>query len=148
MIYRLLPTKVHKSRRVTAHHLTEGQMVAIAGCRVMNVMGGITATCQHCQIGCWPLLGYSRPLLLHVGHRLMQGSSVQITPRVRIVPSGMFRVHQGEWDGVQLENQDSGTPEPPLSAHTVIERPARWPCASRPPVLCVPLPLLHLIDFV
>ena len=32
--------KVHKSRRVTAHHLTEGQMAAIAGCRMMDVMGG------------------------------------------------------------------------------------------------------------
>jgi len=36
--------KVHTSRRATAHHLTEGQMVVIAGCRVMDVMGGITTT--------------------------------------------------------------------------------------------------------
>ena len=89
------------SRRATAHHLMEGQMVAIAGCRVMDVMGGITATCQHHQFGCWPLLGYSRSLLRVVGRCLMWKFSVHIVPTVCIVPSGMFRVLQGERDRAQ-----------------------------------------------
>ena len=67
---------------------------------MINVMGGITATCQRCQIGCWSLLGYSRLLLQVVGHHLMRKFTVHPIPRVRIVPSGMFRVRQGERDRV------------------------------------------------
>jgi len=104
------------SRRATAHHLTEGQMAAIARCRVMDVMGGITATCQHHQIGRWPLLGYLRSLLRLVGHHLMQKLSVHIVPMVCIVPSAMFRVRQEERNRVQSKNpilaglQDPKTP--------------------------------------
>jgi len=102
------------------------------------MMGGITASCQHCRIGCWSLLGYSRSLLRVVGHCLMRKFSVHPVPRVHIVPSGMLRAHQGERDWVQSKNPAvAGLQDPRtlLSTCAVIERPVSWPHASRPPAL-------------
>jgi len=108
--------------------------------RMMNVMGGITASCQHCQIGCCSLLGYSRSLLRVVGHRLMRKFSVHPIPRVHIVPSGMFRVRQGERDRVQSKNPVVAglrDPRTPPERPCCNRAPSPWPRASRPPALCV-----------
>ena len=112
------------SRRATAHHLMEGQMAAIARCWVMDVMGGITATCQHRQIGHWPLLGYSRSLLRLVRHHLMQKLSVHIVPMVCIVPSAMFRVRQEEQNRVQSKN-------PILAGLRDPKTPPERPCCNQ-----------------
>jgi len=137
---------IYTSNWVTAH---EGGYIQKGNCpppkflshdcfcrmrQMMNVMGGITASCQHCQIGCWSLLGYSRSLLRVVRHRLMRKFSVHPIPRVHIVPSGMFRTRQGERDRVQSKNPAVAGLRDPRTPH---KRPVSWPCASHPPALCV-----------
>jgi len=112
------------SRRATAHHLMEGQMAAIARCWVMDVMGGITATCQHRQIGCWLLLGYLHSLLWLVGHHLMQKLSIHIVPIVCIVPSAMFWVRQEERNRVQSKN-------PILAGLWDPKTPSECPCCNQ-----------------
>jgi len=100
-------------------------------CRMMNVMGGITASCQHCQIGCWSLLGYSRSLLRVVGHCLMRKFSVHPIPRVHIVPSGMFQTRQGERDRVQSKN-------PAVAGLRDPRTPSEHPCCNRVPSALAP----------
>jgi len=80
---------------------------------------------HHCQLSALP-----NWVLVTVGC-LMRKFSVHPIPRVRIVPSGMFRTRQGERDRVQSKN-------PAVAGLQDPRTPPERPCCNRAPSALAP----------